>query len=302
MAKIVLIAALAAVALAGGSLKAPEQSVLLTEEQVAEINGKAQTWTADYNLVKGMTKENARAKLGTYLRPSKYPEANWGALIENFQAPTSFDARVQWPDCVNYIRDQQHCGSCWAFGATEALSDRFCIKGKKVLLSPQYLVSCDDFNDGCEGGYLDFAWNFLEIDGIPSDECVSYKSGDGNSGECPDNCDDGSEIKLYRAVNTNSFTDPSSIQLEVMTNGPIEVAFTVYEDFMSYAGGVYKHTYGSVLGGHAVKLVGWGQENGVDYWICANSWNTKWGENGYFRIAWGQVGIEDEGIAGVPDI
>jgi cathepsin B len=302
MVKLVLIAALTAVALAGGSLRAPEHSVLLTEEQVALINAQAETWTADYNLVKGMTNEDARKMIGTYLRASDYPEADWGALTEHFQAPTSFDARVQWPDCVNYIRDQAQCGSCWAFGASEALSDRYCIKGQKVLLSPQYLVSCDSGNYGCDGGYLDVAWDFLESRGIPSDSCVSYKSVDGDSGSCPSTCDDGSPITFHKAKLTKSFTSTSSIQLELMANGPIEVAFTVYQDFMSYKGGIYKHTFGSMLGGHAVKLVGWGQENGVNYWIIANSWSSSWGENGYFRIAWGQVGIEREGIAGVPAI
>ena len=300
MAKLFLLAALAAVALAGGAFRAPEESVLLTEEQVAEINSKATTWRADYNLVKGMTHEQAKGMVGTYITPSEYPEKDWGALLENFQAPESFDFRIQWPDCVSNIRDQGLCGGCWAFGAAEVLSDRFCIKGQKVLLSPQYLVSCNTSNYGCNGGYLDVAWRYLQYTGVSSDQCVSYKSGSGDSGSCPRTCDDGSSTKLYKATSIRSFTSSASIQAELMLNGPIEVAFTVYEDFMSYASGIYKHTYGSNLGGHAVKLVGWGQENGVNYWICANSWNSGWGETGYFRIAWGQVGIEGQGIAGVP--
>ena len=300
MAKIILLAALTAVVLAGGQLRAPVSKPLLTEQEVAIINSKASTWRADYNLVKGLTKEQARSRIGTYLRPSDYPRKDWGALLENFQAPESFDSRAQWPDCVNYIRDQEQCGSCWAFGATEALSDRFCIKGQKVLLSPQYLVSCDSGNYGCNGGYLDVAWRYLESNGVPSDSCVSYKSGSGDSGSCPSTCDDGSPIDFHKAESVNSFTDPASIQIELLANGPIEVAFTVYEDFFSYAGGVYQHTYGGLAGGHAVKLVGWGQENGINYWICANSWNSGWGEAGYFRIAWGEVGIDSQGIAGVP--
>ena len=302
MAKLMLFAALAAVALGGAQLRAPSVKSLLTEEQVAQINSQAGTWTADYSLVQGLTEEDARNMIGTYLTPSDYPEADWGALIENFQAPTSFDSRVQWPTCVNYIRDQQQCGSCWAFAGSEALSDRFCIKGKKVLLSPQYMVSCDSGNYGCNGGYLDVAWRYLASHGIPTDNCVSYKSGGGNSGTCPRSCDDGSTPVFYKTTNVRSFSNPSAIQLEVMANGPIEVAFTVYQDFYAYKSGVYKHTSGSAVGGHAVKLVGWGQENGVNYWIIANSWNTNWGENGYFRIAWGQVGIDSQGIAGVPVI
>jgi cathepsin B len=68
----------------------------------------------------------------------------------------------------------------------------------------------------------------------------------------------------------------------------METGFTVYEDFMNYKSGVYKHQTGSQLGGHAVKIVGWGD----GYWIVANSWGTSWGEKGFFNIAFGNCGID----------
>ena len=70
----------------------------------------------------------------------------------------------------------------------------------------------------------------------------------------------------------------------IMEGGPVETAFTVYSDFEDYAGGIYQRTTGKPAGGHAVKIVGWGVENGTKYWKVANSWNPYWGENGYFRI------------------
>ena len=70
----------------------------------------------------------------------------------------------------------------------------------------------------------------------------------------------------------------------------------MYSDFENYAGGVYKHTTGSPVGGHAVKIVGWGEDGGVAYWKIANSWNPYWGEKGYFRIAHGEGGIDDQVI------
>jgi len=72
----------------------------------------------------------------------------------------------------------------------------------------------------------------------------------------------------------------------------METSFNVYSDFMNYASGIYKHTSGYLEGGHAVKILGWGVEGGVNYWICANSWGTSWGEKGYFRIAYGECGID----------
>ena len=87
-----------------------------------------------------------------------------------------------------------------------------------------------------------------------------------------------------------------------MTNGPIEVAFTVYNDFLTYKSGVYHHASGSALGGHAVKMIGWGVENETPYWIIMNSWNEGWGDNGQFKIRRGnnECGIESQGVAGLP--
>jgi hypothetical protein len=64
------------------------------------------------------------------------------------------------------------------------------------------------------------------------------------------------------------------IQKEIMTNGPVQVAFSVFSDFINYKSGVYQHLTGDMLGGHAVKMIGWGMENGIKYWLCVNSWNT----------------------------
>lgn len=93
----------------------------------------------------------------------------------------------------------------------------------------------------------------------------------------------------------------SGIQQAIMAGGPMEVAFTVYADFENYAGGIYHHVSGESVGGHAVKVVGWGVEGGVNYWKIANSWNPYWGEKGYFRIKFGEGGVDDQAIASSPD-
>lgn len=73
---------------------------------------------------------------------------------------------------------------------------------------------------------------------------------------------------------------------------------------MVYKSGIYEHKTGRFLGGHAVKILAYGEENGVKYWTCANSWNNDWGEAGYFRIKRGndECGIESSGVAGMPDL
>ena len=68
--------------------------------------------------------------------------------------------------------------------------------------------------------------------------------------------------------------------------------------------GVYEHKSGGALGGHAIKLLGWGNEDGKDYWLVANSWNPDWGDSGFFKILRGrdECGIESNIVAGMMDV
>ncbi|RCN52252.1 papain family cysteine protease [Ancylostoma caninum] len=89
---------------------------------------------------------------------------------------------------------------------------------------------------------------------------------------------------------------------EIMTRGPVATTYDVYRDFSYYKGGVYIHTEGQKTGAHAVKIIGWGKEKDVPYWLVANSWNTDWGEDGYFRILRGEnhCNIEKAAVYGLP--
>eukprot|EP01027_Heterolobosea_sp_BB2_P008306 GEZU01012330.1.p2 GENE.GEZU01012330.1~~GEZU01012330.1.p2 ORF type:complete len:314 (+),score=93.79 GEZU01012330.1:119-1060(+) len=285
----------------------------LDDEIINAVNSDpTSSWKAGRNpRFEGVTLDQAISLLSTKTAPfdSKLVKKVSSAPVGAAAAPSSFDSRTQWPGCVHPIRNQEQCGSCWAFGATEALSDRFCIasNGKvNVVLSPQYLVSCDSNNYGCEGGYLDDAWNFLIQKGVPADSCVPYTSGSGQNGKCPSSCTNGSKMTLYK-VKPGSLVQPTTvaaIQNLIMTSGPVEAAFSVYQDFYNYKSGVYRHVTGSLAGGHAIKIIGWGVDSasGLPYWTVANSWGTDWGMNGYFWILRGkdECGIEDNVIAGLP--
>lgn len=223
--------------------------------------------------------------------------------------PDNFDGRQVFGSCIHPVRNQEKCGSCWAFSASEVLSDRFCIFSKKsidVILSPEDMVACDTQDHGCDGGMLNTAWDFLTSHGLVTDACMPYTSGDGTSGSCPTTCADGSNIaQVYKAKSSRHvwsiFNNVAAIQQEVM-NGPVQAAFEVYQDFMGYKSGVYHHVSGSLLGGHAVEMVGWGVENGTPYWLIKNSWTDQWGDQGYFKILRGknECGIEADIYAGVP--
>jgi cathepsin B len=123
-----------------------------------------------------------------------------------------------------------------------------------------------------------------------------------SSGKCPTKCD--ADAKAEHATfmsdkhvflgRVQQYNGEATMQQALMEAGPIEVAFTVYDDFEVYNSGIYKKTSSQQMGGHAVELVGWGEEGGVKYWKVKNSWNPYWGENGYFRIVRGnnECGIE----------
>lgn len=92
----------------------------------------------------------------------------------------------------------------------------------------------------------------------------------------------------------------ANAQQALMETGPLAASFTVYADFPTYTSGVYKHTSGQELGGHAVVLLGWGTEDGKDYWLLKNSWTDKWGDKGFFKVVRGtnDCGIES-GLCGM---
>lgn len=95
-----------------------------------------------------------------------------------------------------------------------------------------------------------------------------------------------------------TITGVEQIKTDIFTYGSVTAAFVVYEDFLTYQSGVYTHQSGDNLGGHAIKMIGWGTENGEDYWLCVNSWNNTWGDQGTFKIKMGECGINDSVAAG----
>lgn len=202
--------------------------------------------------------------------------------------PSSFDGRVTFKSCEKPVRNQLQCGSCWAFAAAETLTTNLCALGQTDIpvLSPQDMVSCDMLNHGCNGGNLALAWFDINHVGIRSDACIPYTSGGGSVALClPFGCHGTGPDTRHSCPNSSqNYGEKADIQGAVQQMGALEVAFTVYEDFMHYSGGIYKHKEGKALGGHAVKVVGWGQEGSTFYWIVQNSWGPSWGESGFFRI------------------
>jgi len=282
---------------------------------VDEINNNpGARWKAGLNSrFADLTVDQVAGSLGTHLHGPRPTEM--ASSVAN-DIPESFDSREKWPGCIGAIRDQGKCGSCWAFGAVEALSDRFCVQSSAktpIILSAEDVTSCDKSDMGCNGGWLQTAWSFFVKSGVVTEKCWPYELPPCHhpcgtplpTPSCKSQCKDPSipfQSDKHYAKNVYSVSSQvSAIQTEIMTNGPVEAAFEVYEDFPNYKSGVYHHVSGKFLGGHAIKIIGWGVENGTPYWNIANSWNIEWGDNGYFKMLRGkdECGIEGGVVAGM---
>ncbi|MCD6467905.1 MAG: PKD domain-containing protein, partial [Thermoplasmata archaeon] len=192
------------------------------------------------------------------------------------------------------VKNQGHCGSCWAFAADGALEAIINIKNNNpdldMDLSEQYLLSCGGW--GCSPSNAYYAYKFMyEVGGTVPESCFPYQA----RGDipCDSICPDW-ESKIIPITGFGYWMNPGRkfIQSKLIELGPLCVSMKVYTDFQFYDGGVYRHRYGKLEGSHQIVLVGYNNDKG--YWICKNSWGKKWGENGWFKIAYGECGIEEE--------
>ncbi|KAJ8931011.1 hypothetical protein NQ314_016132 [Rhamnusium bicolor] len=255
---------------------------IISEDFIRALNAQASTWTAKQNF-ENYTIDQLKSLAGLK-GISRDPNFTLPVVVhdvKNVAIPNSFDARSAWAACesLRFVRDQGQCGSCWAFAAVEVMSDRLCIFSggqSQFIFSPEELVSCCSFcGDGCSGGYLYEPFQYWQEYGIPSGGdygsyygCRPYTAQNGVTPRCNRQC-----------VSSYSIS---------------------FNDDLHY--GVYQYTRGSLQGQHAIKILGWGTESGIPYWLVANSWGTGFGEGGFFKIPRGYnyCNIESNITAGKP--
>jgi len=254
----------------------------------------------------------------TDLTNSEYRTRHLAEMVEspnirlNYQCPVNFQAtgsalpeNVDWRSTMNpkntvavtEVKDQGSCGSCWSFGTAATFEGAQCLAGNKDCdswkgASEQQLVDCGgkDNNDlghyydnGCNGGWTDNGLYYIQTTGYLEDfESYPYVSGQTQK---PGNCQasatgSSGSISNCGATVKNSESDLKAGLAEV---GPMGIAIDAGGlAFQLYSSGVYtSSTCSSTKLNHAVTAVGYGTENGVDYWIVKNSWGTGWGDDGY---------------------
>ncbi|CAH0395844.1 unnamed protein product [Bemisia tabaci] len=331
----VLTLVLAVISFADGSLRGFDPNLGIIDQKLFadEINAKQNKWVAGDNFGRPLSMRELKRYGSTILNKPDLPKKSHEAfsnLTGLLNLPPFFDARQQYSRCLSLssVRDQSNCGSCWAVTSAAALSDRFCIQTPyQINMSAEDLIACcTSCGSGCNGGFIDKTWRHFMRNGEVSggdygsfDGCQPYSimpCGSIGQPECEEEEAATPKCKRFctnpyyriqyshdRQSTFDAFYMENNvpyIQWEIMHNGPLVASFVLYADFLPYKSGVYVHTEGRKIGGHAARIIGWGTENGLPYWLAVNSWGTSWGDNGYFKILreYNHCGIETSMIGG----
>ncbi|WJX15935.1 hypothetical protein P8452_06027 [Trifolium repens] len=253
---------------------------------IDEHNSQNLSYKLGLNRFADLTNEEYRTKfLGTRMDPNRRMKkvgsrSNRYAPRVGDKLPESVDWRKE--GAVVGVKDQASCGSCWAFSAIAAVEGiNQIVTGDLISLSEQELVDCDtSYNEGCNGGLMDYAFEFIISNGgIDTEEDYPYRAVDGR-------CDQ--NRKNAKVVTIDDYEDvPAYDELalqKAVANQPIAVAIEGGgREFQLYESGVFTGRCGTALD-HGVAAVGYGTDNGKAYWIVRNSWGSSWGEAGYIRL------------------
>lgn len=244
------------------------------------------------NKFSDLSLEEFRATLN--LRIHEKPVLN---TINHIRTGLAIPDSVDWRDDgqVSEVKDQGHCSSCWAFsvtGSTEAAYKRK--TGKIISLSEQQLVDCTTkMNSGCAGGYIAETFRYVYSMGLESESDYPYN---GTDSSCKF---DASKVVTWVSGHTSIAAEDEDALLDAVANvGPVAVEMNA-SHLSDYSSGIFQdESCPPHALNHAVLIVGYGSDNGQDYWIVKNSWGSDWGESGYFKIVRGvnECGIAEGGV------
>jgi hypothetical protein len=276
--------------LRGSAQEPPNPITPLTAEELQRlIDTAGGDWVAGETSVARLPPERQRRLLG--LAPGALDPVLLSRLptratsTPTTSLPPSVDWRDQEGNWTTPIRDQENCGSCVAFGTLGAVESRLKIyhgdPNENPDLSEQHLFFCG--GGDCETGWFPpTAMDIMRDTGAVDEPCDPYDPDDQSCSPCSD-----WQSRVTRTHCWYYASGRDNVRQAIAHHGPVEAVMKVYQDFYYYSGGIYLHTWGDREGGHAVTLVGYDDDD--SYWVAKNSWGTGWGEEGWFRAAYGDV-------------
>jgi len=248
-------------------------------DTINEHNSKNLSWTMGVNKFADWTPMEFKAWV---------KRGNGGGFIDMKQEK-KYPEELQTASCdsVDHValgrvtnpKDQGNCGSCWSFSTTGAVEGAWVVAGNSLTsLSEQEMVDCDNQDSACQGGLMDYAFQFVEKNGLCTESDYPYTGT--KSWRCKSSsCTSAASISSYTDVPTSE----NGLQAAVCQQ-PVSVAIEADQSsFQFYSGGVLTSACGTQLD-HGVLCVGLGTDGGKDYWKVKNSWGGDWGESGYIRM------------------
>ena len=262
-----------------------------------EIESAGARWRAGATPLAHLSFESQQARLGLVISEEQIAATSMAIraseqvreLAAEFAAPPpSVDWRSKGGNWITPVKDQFECSACVSFSILAAIEARLNIACNDptldMNLSEAHLFYCGCGNC-CAGGWtFEPALDFCKNNGVGLDASFLYTP---NNQPCKAGVP--AAVKITSWARVFSVADRKNI---LATKGPMVGGMKVFQDFYAYTGGVYRHVSGLLTGLHAICIVGY--DDAAQCWICKNSWDTTWGDDGFFRIGYGECGIDTD--------
>jgi len=263
-------------------------------------NAKGHSWTMALNQFADITNDEYREGLSMCKKEMHSNKFGLRGSATPFKGDVPNDVDWVSKGAVTPVKNQQQCGSCWAFSTTGSTEGIVAIStGKLVSLSEQQLVDCggSEGSHGCEGGLMDYGFQYIiDNGGICSEADYPYEARDDTCRSTK--CTNAASIKGFQDVER----DNEDALQQALSQQPVSIAIEAdQQGFQFYSGGVFDGACGTQLD-HGVLLVGYGvdADSGKKFWKVKNSWGGSWGEQGYIRMIRGIGGAGQCGLAAQP--
>jgi C1A family cysteine protease len=264
---------------------------LAAEQIQVQIEDAGYDWEADDTEISLLSEEEQELRLGLDVDEEDVARIEQTLKEEAVRAVEQFEyaSERDWMDWVTPVQNQGSCGSCVAFGTVATIECQARIEYGDPSWNPN-LSEADLFFCGAgrrckQGWWPRYALDYAEDKGISDEKCFPYKDHDMDCTLCSDRAN-----RILKIGSWQEITNISQRKEWLDKRGPMVACMAVYRDFLRYKSGVYRRVDNNLAGYHCICCIGYSEKEKC--WICKNSWGTNWGEQGFFKIGYGEAQID----------